>query len=136
MANNWPTLPIMQCDPNCGECCGPVFCNRDELDRVKQYAKQHGVEPLRQGITCPFYQGGTCAVHPARPFICKLFGHSPNLVCSRGYNRNVTADYETELMQQYERKGRSNFMLHELCYSEPEILGILEAEHNPEAERA
>ena len=86
-----PVIPEMRCDRHCGECCGVVMCSDDEYQRIKRYAKRHGVMPIAQGITCPFYQGGQCAVYEARPLICRMYGHfaDDRLTCPRGYNVNL-----------------------------------------------
>lgn len=110
-------LPVMQCDKGCGDCCGPVFCTPDEFNAAKRYALANEIEPKRQGLTCPFYQDGGCKVYKARPLICRMFGHSPRLVCSKGYNRNISPALEERLMDGY----RPTRMLHELCYSSREI---------------
>lgn len=52
-------------------------------------ARQKGVTPVAQGMACPFYQGGKCSVYEARPTMCKVFGHVPEMSCCRGYNVNV-----------------------------------------------
>lgn len=85
----YPPLPVMQCDPNCGECCGVVPCTQGEFVAVEAYAMENGLTPVAQGLTCPWYQNGGCAVHPVRPAVCRLFGHVPQLECPRGYNVNV-----------------------------------------------
>ena len=87
--SKYPPLPVMQCDTNCGACCGVVPCTEGEYTAVAEYAASHGLEPVRQGMTCPWYQGGSCAVHEVRPAICRLFGHVEDMECPRGYNNNI-----------------------------------------------
>lgn len=87
----YPPLPTMQCDPNCGECCGPVNCTEGEYQAITEYASNHGIEPVDQGITCPWYQDGVCKVHPVRPAICRMFGHVERLRCCKGYNVNMSS---------------------------------------------
>lgn len=87
-------LPVMRCDDGCGECCGPVICKPHEYDAVVKYAAKHGIQPVRQGITCPWYQNGRCAVYEARPPVCRMFGHVPGMVCCKGYNVNVAPEVE------------------------------------------
>lgn len=82
-------LPVMRCDTNCGLCCGVVACTQGEYDAVDAYALQHGLSPITQGLTCPWYQAGQCAVHEVRPAVCRLFGHTERLECPKGYNVNV-----------------------------------------------
>jgi Fe-S-cluster containining protein len=86
----FPALPVMRCDVNCGACCGIVLCKEGEYQKVVEYAAANGIAPVKQGITCPWYQGGTCSVYPVRPGICRLFGHTEDLVCKHGYNVNVS----------------------------------------------
>ena len=88
--SKYPPLPVMQCDPGCGECCGPVICTQGEFEAIATYAITHSIVPLDQGVTCPWYQGGQCTVHEARPALCRLFGHVPRLECCKGYNVNIS----------------------------------------------
>lgn len=111
----YPSLPVMQCDDNCGECCGPALCTNEELDAIKSFCEKHGVTPKRQGVTCPMYQDGKCRVHPVRPFICRLFGHSETLTCSKGYNTNISPKLEGKLFKRYERKEKATRWVHELA---------------------
>lgn len=118
-------LPIMQCDPGCGECCGPALCTEQEYQQVVGYARNRGIEPLRQGMTCPFYQGGTCSVYEARPFVCRLFGHSEKLTCCRGYNVNIPARREQQLRRDYEKRGPTTRFLHEAAYTMGELTELI-----------
>lgn len=82
-------FPPMRCDEGCGQCCGPAPATKAELAAVQRYITANGIVPVDQGLTCPFYQSGRCAVHPVRPRICQAFGHVEMLTCPRGYNENV-----------------------------------------------
>ena len=104
-------LPVMQCDPGCGECCGPVLCHEWEYQRVESYAKKHGLTPISQGSTCPWYQNGTCAVYPVRPFACRAFGHFQRLTCCRGYNTNVSRSEERRMNRVYHADTQVNITL-------------------------
>lgn len=86
---NYPPLPVMQCDTNCGECCGVVPCTDAEFSAIAEFSKLRGIKPTKQGLTCPWYQGGCCVVHEVRPALCRLFGHVPSMQCSKGYNVNI-----------------------------------------------
>jgi Fe-S-cluster containining protein len=125
-----PILPSMKCDDGCGACCGPVTCTPAEFDAVNAYAASHGVKPRRQGITCPFFQEGRCSVHEARPFICRFFGHSPRLVCERGYNENISAKSERKITYAYQKElaKHGERWLHETVFTNSEIQSILEYE--------
>lgn len=56
---------------------------------MANYAAEHAIEPRDQGLTCPWYQDGCCAVHPVRPALCRLFGHVPQMTCCNGHNVNI-----------------------------------------------
>ena len=88
-----PPLPPMQCDEGCDLCCSKPFpISETELVDVLAYANEHGIEARSQGALCPFFHDGRCAVYDARPAICELFGHMPNMRtgCERGYSGNVS----------------------------------------------
>lgn len=96
-----PVIPPMRCDDGCGACCGPVICSEKDYAAVKREAARNGVKPIMQGVMCPYYQGGKCAVYNARPLVCRLFGHSDKLVCKHGYNVNVSERVERQMMVAY-----------------------------------
>ncbi len=121
-----PQLPSMRCDDGCGECCGPVFISQDEYERIERVVNAQGITPRRNGpLTCPLYIDGKCSVYLARPAICRLFGHAPKLVCSRGYDTPATPR-QIEKYKQYMRRstrgGEDVRLLHELVYSEYELI--------------
>lgn len=105
------SLPVMQCDEGCGACCGIAPCHDHEFRAVEEYAREHGLVPLDQGVTCPWYQGGKCQVYPVRPWVCRYFGHIPGLKCERGYNVNVPEALQKRLDRRY---GMPTRMLHEI----------------------
>jgi Fe-S-cluster containining protein len=115
----------MKCDHDCGKCCGPILCLSEELDRVTAYAAAHGIVPARQGITCPFFQAGGCAVYSVRPFVCQIFGHSPTLRCEHGHNVNISNEREQKLMDRYRRCGDPSASLHSLIYTDGELAAIV-----------
>lgn len=103
----------MQCDEGCGECCGIVPVTETEYARVERFIKEHKITPVEDLATCPFYQGGKCAVYPVRPLICKVFGHGedPLLRCIKGYNTNVpTRDIERMIAA----NGMTTRVLHDM----------------------
>lgn len=107
-------LPSMRCDTGCGECCGPVLCRPEEYDAVLAHAAARGIEPERQGTTCPWYQHGECQVYDARPFICQLFGHSKRLVCCKEYNTNISTVLERRLTDRHKPSLETGRWLHEI----------------------
>ena len=104
-------MPAMRCDDGCGACCGIVLCREDEYQAVEAYARENGIIPKAQGVTCPFFQGGTCKVYPVRPFVCQLFGHSKKLPCPRGHNVNIPTTLERKLNK---KNGKPTRWLHEM----------------------
>lgn len=118
-------IPKMRCD-RCGECCGPAACSPSEFAAVAEYAEDHGIEPVKQGITCPWYgEGVGCRVYPVRPFICRLFGHTPELRCKNGHNVSVSRGAEVRLSTRLPRRDDFRWM-HECCYSCHEVMMLLE----------
>lgn len=115
----FPNLPVMQCDLGCGECCGVVLCKEGEYQKIIEYAAANNITPAKQGVTCPWYQKGTCSVYPVRPGICRLFGHSERLDCKHGYNVNVSGTVE-----RLARKAIGNVTrcLHEVLGSEWKLI--------------
>lgn len=98
-------LPSMRCDSSCTKCCGVVAVSEEDLQRVLKYARDNGIKPVEQGLYCPFFQSGRCAVHPVRPRICQAFGHHTSLCCPRGYNVNMDVDSRGKL----DETGKNNF---------------------------
>lgn len=109
-------LPVMQCDSNCGECCGPVLCSEEEYQAVASHIRKHKITAHRNGPDrCPFYQNGTCAVYEVRPLPCRLFGHIEGMTCCKGYNVNISKKQERRLMASYTAE-RGMRALHEIAY--------------------
>lgn len=86
-----PTLPPMRCDDGCGRCCGPVPVTAREWGTIRAYMREHGIKAqfTANPLSCPLYDGQRCTIHPARPFLCRAFGHTHRLECPHGYNVNV-----------------------------------------------
>jgi Fe-S-cluster containining protein len=107
-------LPPIQCDDNCGECCGLIPVTETEYRRVERFVHENGIVPVEhEDGTCPLYQNGKCSVYPVRPLICNLFGHSadPLMQCPRGYNVNVP---EEDVVRMLRANGKTTHVLHEL----------------------
>jgi Fe-S-cluster containining protein len=128
-------LPVMRCDRDCDLCCGFVSCTAAEFDDVMAFARANGIEPRRQGMTCPFYQEGRCSVYTVRPFTCRLFGHvdEASLTCPQGYNTNIAAEEVQRLRKGYERARSMTGVrnLHEAVFTELQIAELLTAAVNP-----
>jgi len=123
-------LPPMACDEGCGECCGPVLCSEPEYARVVGYAAEQGIEPVDNGLTCPWLQGGTCSVYPARPTACRLFGHVEGMKCSRGYSAPISVTVERRVVRSMmdENRVAGSRLLHEALGSIDHLPDLLRAE--------
>jgi Fe-S-cluster containining protein len=109
---NVEDLPEMRCDDNCGLCCGITFASEKEYQKIKDYMKEHNVFPERNhGLTCCLYQNGRCAVYPVRPLLCRVFGHTEQLFCPKGYNVNVPDKVIRKLLIDNVDQSRSLFDL-------------------------
>lgn len=110
-------LPPMNCDPGCGECCGPVPVTETEFQRVRRFIAERDIKPVDQGITCPLYLEGGCSVYEVRPLPCRLFGHVEKMACSRGHNVNVD---ERQVHRMISANGVPSRLLHEVLGEENE----------------
>ena len=115
-------LPAMQCD-RCGSCCGPVLCTEAECHAVDTYVTTHSITKTEypvDSLTCPYFAPGVgCLVYPVRPFLCRLYGHTPKLLCAREHNTDVAADVEHRLTREYKREPLIFLVdidLHEMPY--------------------
>lgn len=139
-------LPPMKCDAGCGACCGVVPATVTEFSRISRFATYRGLSPVLQGETCPWYQMGalasirgrrllnphpSCVVYEVRPLMCRVFGHSENMPCERGYNTNIP---DREIWRMVRANGACHKLLHEhlveagLVESIEQILGEKGAE--------
>lgn len=123
MIYNLPQLPKMRCDAGCGKCCGPVAVGADEYESIEFVVKALMVTPQRNGIlTCPLYIDGKCAVYHARPLVCRMFGHVPEMVCANGYDTPASEHARKKWDSAVRRSAKSGVrMLHELAYTNEEI---------------
>jgi Fe-S-cluster containining protein len=92
-------IPEVQCLPDCTVCCrafGIPSQTKIETRRIKSYLKKKGIifKPA-EGTTCPYVSDQGCTIYPVRPFICRLFGTAPNLLCQLGA-RPLTLLHEDE----------------------------------------
>lgn len=102
-------LPSMYCDPYCGECgCknnrGEIVVFTWEWNIIEHYINEQKISVDLPGENCPFYQKGQCSIHPVKPFVCQLLGHSDSLKCNRGYDVPIPDDRE-RLLRQENMKG-------------------------------
>jgi uncharacterized protein len=111
MGKKLKVLPPMRCDRGCGACCGFAPATETEYQAVRRYAESHGITPIEQGVTCPFYQDGQCSVYPVRPMICRVFGYDDLLQCRRGYNVDGVQEHARRMIN---GNGFPTRFLHEL----------------------
>jgi Fe-S-cluster containining protein len=118
-------IPSMHCDADCGECCGVVPVTETEFRAVARFIEAHDIVPASHTDgTCPFYQNGGCVVHPVRPLVCRLFGHSvdPLMTCPRGYNVNIP---ERDAVRMVTANGKTTHVLHELAPNWQDIAHLI-----------
>jgi Fe-S-cluster containining protein len=121
-----PILPPMRCDDGCGACCGPAPITSAELEELRDYVLRNNIPIQDQGITCPAYLNGRCAVYEVRPMVCRLFGHVEGLACERGYNTNIP---EEQVGRFLNGRGEATHVTHELLLLKNRLLtrnGILQ----------
>ena len=79
---------------NCGDCCGIIPVDANELAEIMEYIKEHNITARRQFPLCPFRneKKKKCDIYPVRPIICRLFGvaDTGNLAgCPNGNSHNI-----------------------------------------------
>jgi Fe-S-cluster containining protein len=99
--------------------------NKQEMAAIEEFVIESGIKPLPQGITCPFFQAGSCAIYEVRPFVCRFFGHTPRMQCVKGYNVNVNPKRERKMILEHYRHDRPRYFLHAFCYTDDEVKDIV-----------
>jgi len=99
-------IPDFPCLPGCTECCrvsAPPSRTSRENTRLIEYVQRQGVRPAPRQEGCPYRSDDGCVVHPVRPFICRLYGTSPNYPCRMGIRpvRLLHEDEEADLFHFY-----------------------------------
>lgn len=84
---------------NCGDCCGPLMVTKKELSEIKKHVdrniskkeKNRLKKQKRDPLTCQFrdLENKNCAIYPARPEVCKLFGVVDRLPCPYGNSASI-----------------------------------------------
>jgi len=104
-------IPEVPCTPGCTACCqsfGVPSQTKIETRRIRKYLKENGLNfKLAEDTTCPYVSDRGCTIYPVRPFICRLFGAAPNLLCHMGARPLILLheDEEEEIWHLY----RTNF---------------------------
>lgn len=111
-------IPSVPCPPGCITCCkkfGIPSRIPEEDSRIKAFLKEHGIsgrvndfELSDSENTCPYVTTKGCAIYPVRPFICRLYGTSPNYTCIENVRPPVmlSLEEEEELLFLYSQLGR------------------------------
>jgi Fe-S-cluster containining protein len=106
-------IPDFICTEGCHQCCenfGVSSRTQVEDERIKQFLREHSRQiGEAQGNACPYLRkdlpAGGCSIHPVRPFICRLYGTSPNYLCKMGIGpvRLLHQDEEEEIFHLYQK---------------------------------
>lgn len=104
-------IPALECPDGCIACCrrfGVPSQTPVETVHINRFLQSRGRKRKQaRGTTCPYVSSKGCTIYPVRPFICRLYGVSPNYPCREGVRplHPLHEDEEAELWHQY----RSNF---------------------------
>ncbi len=113
-------IPSVPCPSGCISCCkkfGIPSRNEEEDRRLKEYLKIHNIpgrvndfEVSDEDNTCPYVTTKGCAVYPARPFICRLYGASPSYPCIENIKpfNMLTSEEEAEILRIYYELSRKS----------------------------
>ena len=102
-------IPEVGCPEGCVACCvnfGVPSRTEEEDRRIKAYLESQGrTIGTAQGTRCPYVTANGCSIYPVRPFICRLYGASPNYRCRLGVQpiQMLHTDQEEELFYLYQR---------------------------------
>lgn len=111
-------IPSVPCPPGCITCCkrfGIPSRIPEEDARIKIFLKEHGIsgrvndfEPSDDDHTCPYVTTKGCVIYPVRPFICRLYGTSPNYLCIEKVRPAImlSSEEEEEFLFLYGRLAR------------------------------
>ncbi len=99
-------IPSVPCPPGCITCCkmfGIPSRTNEEDRRIKAFLGAHGLSENMKGVaraeggyTCPYVTATGCGIYPVRPFICRLYGASPNYLCIERFRPAVVLSEEEE----------------------------------------
>lgn len=112
-------IPHTICPRGCGRCCGAVFPSLAEIENIKKYCAQKGIEYKAFycedevntfGLDCPYLtEGRTCLIYPVRPFLCRILG-AGDLDCPLGlcrpYGKMLNHIQSEHLYNQIYMKGK------------------------------
>jgi Fe-S-cluster containining protein len=77
-----------------------------EEERIQRFmAARRMAAGQARGTTCPYLVVGIgCSIYPARPFICRVYGTSPNYRYAMGARplRLLHEDEEAEIFHRYQ----------------------------------
>jgi len=75
-----PEIP--NCDGSCAAACTTIAMQTGEWERI---VRRVGHEPKgRPGANCPLLSpNGRCTVYTVRPYLCRIWGATPDLRCPR-----------------------------------------------------
>jgi Fe-S-cluster containining protein len=98
-------IPSFDCIEGCSDCCGPVPVSSVE---AKKLGIDTGITSVKMGTCeCVYSSSEGCTVYENRPFMCRLFGATKNLVCPHGKepNKPLTAEQGRRLADEYRKLG-------------------------------
>lgn len=100
-------IPRVPCPAGCITCCknfGIPSRSMIEDERIGKFLKEQGMSYKEaSGMTCPYVTETGCSIYPVRPFICRLYGTSPNYICIENYRPEMllAPEEEEELFHLY-----------------------------------
>lgn len=82
----YATLPGLACKRLCQECCGPVFMEKLEWERIGERLGRYPRPTPEQAakLECPMLADGGCTVYDLRPAVCRLWGLVESMRCPHG----------------------------------------------------
>jgi uncharacterized protein len=88
-------IPSFTCIVGCHDCCGPVTASSEEVARLPIKTEAEHDAALAE-FNCAYLGKHGCEVYAERPWICRLFGTTPRLLCPNGQRPVYMIDTRTE----------------------------------------
>lgn len=121
----YASLPSIACKGLCSDCCGPIYVNSFEWERMGR------PQWNKASLKCPVLVEKRCSVYEVRPLICRLWGLVDEMPCPWGCKADrkmseaeITAAWEEWRQISGTTKGPSIHLLDKMANEPRRLVGI------------
>ena len=111
-------IPSSKCPEGCGECCGPVYPSLKEMQNIRFWCVNHGMEfkdfATLNDLSCPYLMDDKrCQIYDARPFMCRTYGmiNHKLLRCAKCKPERIMSNPEMNKLYKKIYKGEAERIL-------------------------